>query len=248
MTKKWTALLLAAVLAVGLSACDTSRAEAPGSNLESGVSAIEDAMTKRNETESSSFPAGSDLRIGTSDDTVATPDDFPAAYNYDTGKIEDYSRTAMLQKMPEPVDNATVLNTSADPNHIQVSDPGQVEGNTVFTYLDAFSSDEDFAEFLPDYKNLDELKDHYRRGGLGDVKVKKFLLNVINKELEPIRARRHEYEKDIPEVYNILKRGTEAAYAVAQDTLDDVKAAMKIDYFNDAELIKVQSEKYSRTE
>lgn len=82
-----------------------------------------------------------------------------------------------------------------DPNHIQVSDPGQVEGNTVFTYLDAFSSDEDFAEFLPDYKNLDELKDHYRRGGLGDVKVKKFLLNVINKELEPIRARRHEYER-----------------------------------------------------
>lgn len=115
MTKKWTALLLAAVLAVGLSACDTSRAEAPGSNLESGVSAIEDAMTKRNETESSSFPAGSDLRIGTSADTVATPDDFPAAYNYGTGKIEDYSRTAMLQKMPEPVDNATVLNTSADP-------------------------------------------------------------------------------------------------------------------------------------
>lgn len=96
MTKKWTALLLAAVLAVGLSACDTSRAEAPGSNLESGVSAIEDAMTKRNETESSSFPAGSDLHIGTSADTVATPDDFPAAYNYGTGKIEDYSRTAML--------------------------------------------------------------------------------------------------------------------------------------------------------
>ena len=90
MTKKWTALLLAAVLAVGLSACDTSRAEAPGSNLESGVSAIEDAMTKRNETESSSFPAGSDLRIGTSADTVATPDDFPAAYNYGTGKIEDW--------------------------------------------------------------------------------------------------------------------------------------------------------------
>ena len=140
------------------------------------------------------------------------------------------------------------LGMYTDPNHIQVSDPGQVEGNTVFTYLDAFSSDEDFAEFLPDYKNLDELKDHYRRGGLGDVKVKKFLLNVINKELEPIRARRHEYEKDIPEVYNILKRGTEVAYAVAQDTLDDVKAAMKIDYFNDAELIKVQSEKYSRTE
>ena len=136
MTKKWTALLLAAVLAVGLSACDTSRAEAPGSNLESGVSAIEDAMTKRNETESSSFPAGSDLRIGTSDDTIATPDDFPAAYNYDTGKIEDYSRTAMLQKMPEPVDNATVLNTSADPNHIQALylwEEGNVPAKTQFT-------------------------------------------------------------------------------------------------------------------
>ena len=152
-----------------------------------------------------------------------------------------------LSDTPEEV-KKKVMSMYTDPNHIQVSDPGQVEGNTVFTYLDAFSSDEDFAEFLPDYKNLDELKDHYRRGGLGDVKVKKFLLNVINKELEPIRARRHEYEKDIPEVYNILKKGTEAAYAVAQDTLDDVKAAMKIDYFNDAELIKVQSEKYSRTE
>ena len=136
MTKKWTALLLAAVLAVGLSACDTSRAEAPGSNLESGVSAIEDAMTKRNETESSSFPTGSDLRIGTSADTVATPDDFPAAYNYGTGKIEDYSRTAMLQKMPEPVDNATVLNASADPNHIQALylwEEGNVPAKTQFT-------------------------------------------------------------------------------------------------------------------
>lgn len=152
-----------------------------------------------------------------------------------------------LSDTPEEV-KKKVMSMYTDPNHIQVSDPGQIEGNTVFTYLDAFSSDEDFAEFLPDYKNLDELKDHYRRGGLGDVKVKKFLLNVINKELDPIRARRHEYEKDIPEVYNILKRGTEAAYAVAQETLNDVKAAMKIDYFNDEELIKVQSEKYSRTE
>ena len=141
-----------------------------------------------------------------------------------------------------------VMSMYTDPDHIKVSDPGKIEGNTVFTYLDAFSKEEDFGLFLPEYNNLDELKDHYKRGGLGDVKVKKFLLNVINKELEPIRARRHEYEKDIPEVYNILKRGTEAAYAVAQDTLDDVKAAMKIDYFNDAELIKVQSEKYSRTE
>ena len=141
-----------------------------------------------------------------------------------------------------------VMSMFTDPNHLRVQDPGKVEGNPVFIYLDAFCKDEYFAEFLPDYQNLDELKEHYQRGGLGDVKVKKFLLNVINKELEPIRARRHEYEKDIPEVYNILKKGTEAAYAVAQDTLDDVKAAMKIDYFNDAELIKVQSEKYSRTE
>ena len=141
-----------------------------------------------------------------------------------------------------------VMSMFTDPNHLRVEDPGQVEGNPVFIYLDAFCKDEYFAEFLPGYQNLDELKEHYQRGGLGDVKVKKFLLNVINKELEPIRARRHEYEKDIPEVYNILKKGTEAAYAVAQDTLDDVKAAMKIDYFNDAELIKVQSEKYSRTE
>ena len=141
-----------------------------------------------------------------------------------------------------------VMSMFTDPNHLRVQDPGNVDGNPVFIYLDAFCKPEYFPEFLPDYQNLDELKDHYKRGGLGDVKVKKFLLNVINKELEPIRARRHEYEKDIPEVYNILKKGTEAAYAVAQDTLDDVKAAMKIDYFNDAELIKVQSEKYSRTE
>ena len=141
-----------------------------------------------------------------------------------------------------------VMSMFTDPNHLRVQDPGNVDGNPVFIYLDAFCKPEYFPEFLPDYQNLDELKDHYNRGGLGDVKVKKFLLNVINKELEPIRARRHEYEKDIPEVYNILKKGTEAAYAVAQDTLDDVKAAMKIDYFNDAELIKVQSEKYSRTE
>ena len=138
-----------------------------------------------------------------------------------------------------------VMSMYTDPDHIQVSDPGKVEGNCVFTYLDAFSSDEDFGLFLPEYNNLDELKDHYRRGGLGDVKVKKFLLNVLNKELEQIRARRHEYEKDIPEVYSILKKGTEAAYAVAQETLNDVKASMKINYFDDAELIKVQSEKYS---
>jgi len=141
-----------------------------------------------------------------------------------------------------------VMSMYTDPNHIQVSDPGQVEGNCVFTYLDAFSSVEDFAEFLPDYSNLDELKDHYTRGGLGDVKIKKFLINVLNKQLEPMRAKRHEYEQDIPEVYNILKKGTEEAYKVAEETLNDVKNSMKINYFDDAELIKVQSEKYSSAE
>ena len=103
-------------------------------------------------------------------------------------------------------------------------------------------------EFLPDYANLDELKDHYKRGGLGDVKVKKFLNNVLQKQLEPIRARRHEYEKDIPGVYDILQKGTKIAYDAAQETLEEVKAAMKINYFDDSELIKVQSEKYSRVD
>ena len=115
-----------------------------------------------------------------------------------------------------------------DPDHIKVSDPGKVEGNTVFTYLDAFCTDEDFAQFLPEYNNLDELKEHYMRGGLGDVKVKKFLTEVINKELEPIRSRRHEYEKNIPEVYHILQEGTKKAYAVAEETLNEVKASMRL--------------------
>ncbi len=149
-----------------------------------------------------------------------------------------------LSDSPEDV-KKKVMSMYTDPDHIRVEDPGKIEGNCVFTYLDAFSTQEDFEEFLPDYANLDELKDHYKRGGLGDVKVKKFLNNVLQKQLEPIRAKRHEYEKDIPEVYNILKKGTEAAYEVAQSTLDEVKAAMKINYFDDAELIKVQSEKYS---
>lgn len=151
-----------------------------------------------------------------------------------------------LSDSPEDL-KKKVMSMYTDPNHIQVSDPGQVEGNTVFTYLDAFSSEEDFGLFLPDYNNLDELKNHYTRGGLGDVKVKKFLLNVLNKQLEPIRNKRHEYEKDIPEVYNILKKGTEAAYEVASQTLSDVKASMKINYFDDEELIKIQSEKYSNS-
>jgi len=149
-----------------------------------------------------------------------------------------------LSDTPEDV-KKKVMSMYTDPDHIRVEDPGKIEGNCVFTYLDAFSTQEDFQEFLPDYKNLDELKEHYQRGGLGDVKVKKFLNNVLQKQLEPIRAKRHEYEKDIPEVYNILQRGTKAAYEAAQETLNEVKASMKINYFDDEELIKVQSEKYS---
>lgn len=139
-----------------------------------------------------------------------------------------------------------VMSMFTDPDHIKVSDPGKIEGNTVFTYLDAFSKPEHFAEYLPDYANLDELKDHYRRGGLGDVKVKKFLLSVLEETLTPIRARRAEYQKDIAGVYDILKKGSEAAREVAAKTLSDVKKSMKIDYFSDEELIKAQTEKYSR--
>ena len=149
-----------------------------------------------------------------------------------------------LSDTPEDV-RKKVMSMYTDPEHIRVEDPGKLEGNCVFTYLDAFSSEEDFKEFLPDYKNLDELKEHYTRGGLGDVKVKKFLNNVLQKQLEPIRARRHEYEKDIPGVYDILRQGTKAAYEVAEQTLNEVKASMKINYFDDEELIKVQSEKYN---
>ncbi len=149
-----------------------------------------------------------------------------------------------LSDTPEDV-KKKVMSMYTDPEHIRVEDPGKLEGNCVFTYLDAFSSEEDFKEFLPDYKNLDELKEHYTRGGLGDVKVKKFLNNVLQKQLEPIRARRHEYEKDIPGVYDILRQGTKAAYEVAEQTLNEVKASMKINYFDDEELIKVQSEKYN---
>ena len=137
-----------------------------------------------------------------------------------------------------------VMSMYTDPNHIQVSDPGQVEGNTVFTYLDAFCRDEDFEKYLPDYKNLDELKDHYRRGGLGDVKVKRFLNSVLQAELEPIRRRRKEYEADIPYVYQILKEGSEKAEKTAAKTLEDVKRAMKINYLDDSAMIKAQSEKY----
>lgn len=137
-----------------------------------------------------------------------------------------------------------VMSMYTDPEHIRVEDPGKIEGNCVFIYLDAFSTKEDFEEFLPDYANLDELKEHYKRGGLGDVKVKKFLIRVLNRQLEPIRQKRHMYEKDISGVYDILQKGTKAAYEVAQQTLEEVKAAMKINYFDDKELIKIQSEKY----
>ncbi len=138
-----------------------------------------------------------------------------------------------------------VMSMYTDPNHIQISDPGQVEGNAVFTYLDAFCTDADFEKFCPEYKNLDEMKDHYRRGGLGDVKVKKLLIKVLNQELDPIRARREEIEKDIPAVYQILKDGTEAAIKAANATLAEVKAAMRINYFEDEELIRSQQARFN---
>ncbi len=131
-----------------------------------------------------------------------------------------------------------------DPQHLQVSDPGHLEGNVVFTYLDAFCRDEHFERYLPDYANLDEMKAHYTRGGLGDVKCKKFLNEIMQETLEPIRVRRHELEKDIPAIYEILKKGSAVAREVAAQTLSEVKAAMKINYFDDAELIRAQSEKY----
>lgn len=137
-----------------------------------------------------------------------------------------------------------VMSMYTDPDHIRIEDPGKIEGNTVFTYLDAFSKPEHFEMFLPEYQNLDELKAHYQRGGLGDVKVKKFLNNVMQAELEPIRARRKEYEKDIEYVYHILEEGSKTARAVAAQTLEEVKAAMKINYFDDKELIAEHVKKF----
>ena len=162
------------------------------------------------------------------------------------------------EKMSKSLGNCIYLSDSADevwqkvrsmytdPNHLNVSDPGQVEGNAVFTYLDAFSTDADFAEFWPEYQNLDELKDHYRRGGLGDMKCKKFLNNVINNMLEPMRQRRHQWEQDIPGIYEILKKGTEQARETAAQTMDEVRHAMRIDYFNDLDLIRQQSERFAQ--
>lgn len=162
------------------------------------------------------------------------------------------------EKMSKSLGNCIYLSDSADevwqkvrsmftdPDHLRVDDPGKVEGNAVFTYLDAFSTDEDFEKFWPEYHNLDELKDHYRHGGLGDMKCKKFLNNVLQQYLEPMRQRRHELEQDIPEVYRILQRGTEKAREVAAQTMDEVRRAMQIDYFNDAELIRQQSEMFKK--
>ena len=138
-----------------------------------------------------------------------------------------------------------IMSMYTDPNHLKVSDPGQVEGNAVFTYLDAFSKPEHFEKYLPEYKDLDELKAHYTRGGLGDVKVKRFLNAVLEEELEPIRARRKEYEKDIPNVYRILREGSIEAEKVAAQTLKEVKDSMKINYFDDEELIKAQALRYN---
>ena len=137
-----------------------------------------------------------------------------------------------------------VFSMFTDPTHIRIEDPGKLEGNTVFTYLDAFCRPEYFSEFLPEYAGLDELKEHYKRGGLGDMKVKRFLNAVLQAELEPIRNRRKEYQKDIPYVYEVLKKGSEKAEQVAAETLRDVKDSMKINYFDDTELISSQAEKF----
>ena len=161
------------------------------------------------------------------------------------------------EKMSKSLGNCIYLSDSADevwqkvrsmftdPDHLRVEDPGKVEGNAVFTYLDAFSTDADFAEFWPDYRNLDELKAHYRRGGLGDMKCKKFLNQVINKMLDPIRQRRQEYEKDIPEIINILRKGTEKARETAAVTMDEVRHAMRIDYFDDKEWLAEQAARFT---
>lgn len=138
-----------------------------------------------------------------------------------------------------------VMSMYTDPQHIHVEDPGHLEGNTVFTYLDAFCKPEHFAAYWPDYQSLDEVKEHYQRGGLGDMKVKKFLNNILQEELDPIRTRRAEFEKDIPAVYEMLKKGCEEARAVAAETLDEVRRAMKINYFDDAALIAEQAQRFA---
>lgn len=150
-----------------------------------------------------------------------------------------------LSEEPDEI-KQKVFSMFTDPTHIRIEDPGKLEGNTVFTYLDAFCRPEYFPEFLPDYADLDELKAHYKRGGLGDMKVKRFLNAVLQAELEPIRNRRKEYQKDIPYVYEILRKGSEKAEKRAAETLQDVKSAMKINYFEDLELINSQAERFQK--
>ena len=140
----------------------------------------------------------------------------------------------------------SVMSMYTDPTHIHVDDPGHLEGNTVFTYLDAFCRPEHFGLYWPDYASLDEVKEHYQRGGLGDMKVKKFLNNILQEELEPIRQRRTEFAQDIPAVYAMLRRGCEQAREVAAQTLSDVRRAMKINYFDDADLIKEQAARFAQ--
>ena len=159
-------------------------------------------------------------------------------------------------KMSKSLGNCIYLSDSAkelkkkvnsmytDPEHLTIEQPGHLEGNTVFTYLDAFCTDDDFARFLPDYPNLQALKDHYTRGGLGDGTCKKFLFNVLNDRLEPMRQRRAEYEQNIQGVYDILAAGTAAAREIAQQTIAEVRHAMRIDYFEDKELIAEQAKRY----
>ncbi len=149
-----------------------------------------------------------------------------------------------LADTPEDV-KKKVMSMYTDETHLLVTDPGHLEGNTVFTYLDAFCTQAHVDEFLPDYASLDEFKEHYKRGGLGDVKCKKFLLKVLEAELAPIRERRARWEKDIPGVYEVLKKGTEVAREAAKDTLSRVRQSMKINYFEDSALIKEQMEKYN---
>ena len=165
-----------------------------------------------------------------------------------------------MEKMSKSLGNCIYLSDSADeewqkvrsmytdPLHLNVSDPGHVEGNAVFTYLDAFSCEEDFKNYWPEYQNLDELKEHYRRGGLGDMKCKKFLNEVLQQFLAPMRERRREFEKDIPGVYEMLRKGTEQAREVAAQTMNEVRQAMKIDYFNDKELIRQHTEMFQNNQ
>ena len=149
-----------------------------------------------------------------------------------------------LSSTPKELKKA-VNSMFTDPNHLQIEDPGTVEGNVVFTYLDAFCKPEHFAKYLPEYEDLEAMKAHYRRGGLGDGTCKKFLLNILEEMLQPMREIRHKYEQDIPGVYEILRKGSEKARAEAAKTLDEVRKAMRIDYFGDAALIEEHTKKYS---